>query len=564
MTSQIRTLFSRQNTARDQVTLDFPSVSLLWPAEKPTDVPGSQVWHRDLDLNTLVRAMTWNRRYESVIFQTLAALVTDPEVITWRQQVLLDLLNNPPLLMRLRDLLPQITSLREGNPLLGGRQRSLLLATSDRLAELDLYVTLVQNIAAALNEAQLEAPAMGLLRDHLDNLLEQDHFERLRQELPELRAPLESIASLTIGVNLDTQLHPESAVLLAVNDRKIGDMPSLLERLIGVGSGDNLEKGIAPLHQLPRERDQRVLTPLFQDLDRLLNQVAQPVARALYQYSRVSSSTLIALEHELGFFVGAAEFIRELQDRGITFCKPEPLPADDRTTDIHELTNINLAITKHMNPTASNLSFDAAGRIAILTGPNSGGKTTYLQAVGLAQVLFQAGLLVPAERARLSPVDRLLTHFPRLETQQQGRLAEEASRLRDIFQHASAHSLVLLNETFSSTSSSEAMYLAQDILCGLRSIGVRGVYATHFVELVDHIDSMRQTVTGSSELFSLVAGVRQTEDGRVVPTFEITRGSPLGRSYAQEIARRHGISLEQILELRQPSPESSDDAQHDQ
>jgi dsDNA-specific endonuclease/ATPase MutS2 len=53
-------------------------------------------------------------------------------------------------------------------------------------------------------------------------------------------------------------------------------------------------------------------------------------------------------------------------------------------------------------------------------------------------------------------------------------------------------------------------------------------------------------------LFSLIASVRIADDGQVQPTFEIKKGLPLGRSYAQEIARRHGINLEQILRARQP------------
>ena len=150
----------------------------------------------------------------------------------------------------------------------------------------------------------------------------------------------------------------------------------------------------------------------------------------------------------------------------------------------------------------------------------------------------------------MSPIDNILTHFPALETQQQGRLAEEAIRLRAVFEHATAHSLVLLNETFSSTSPGEAIYLAQDILCGLRVIGVRAIYATHLIELAEHIQEIEGAVEGSSGVFSLIATVQLDAEGQTVRTFRIQRGLPLGRSYASEIARLHGISLEQILAAR--------------
>lgn len=54
---------------------------------------------------------------------------------------------------------------------------------------------------------------------------------------------------------------------------------------------------------------------------------------------------------------------------------------------------------------------DHTARIFILTGPNQGGKTTFLRSVGIAQVLFQAGCFVPAKSAASSPVDYIFTHF---------------------------------------------------------------------------------------------------------------------------------------------------------
>jgi DNA mismatch repair protein MutS len=134
---------------------------------------------------------------------------------------------------------------------------------------------------------------------------------------------------------------------------------------------------------------------------------------------------------------------------------------------------------------------------------------------------------------------------------QQGRLAEEAGRLREIFQHATRYSLVLLNESLSSTTPDEALFLARDVLCGLRAIGVRGLYATHLIELAAHTGEIERMVPGDSAVISLVAGIRSLGDGKMEPTFQITRGAPLGYSYAQEIARRHGISLDQILDAQQ-------------
>jgi DNA mismatch repair ATPase MutS len=319
---------------------------------------------------------------------------------------------------------------------------------------------------------------------------------------------------------------------------------SFLEKLIGV-SKNGEDTGIAPLRFLPNNREERLLQPLFQDLDRLMTQTAQPVARALNRYVRINSESLAGLEYELAFFVGAVRLFRRLP----SFTLPQFAPLDERVTEITDLASIHLLLRQEAPPVASDVEFGENGRIGILTGPNSGGKTTYLRAVGLAQVLFQAGLAIPARAARMSPVDCILTHFPALETGQ-GRLAEEAARLRGLFERATGQSLVLLNETFSSTAPGEALYLAQDVLCGLRVIGVRAIYATHLIELAERVNEIENAVAGTSAVFSLIATVYQNGDGQTTRTFHIERGLPFGRSYAQEIARQHGISLEQILKAR--------------
>jgi DNA mismatch repair ATPase MutS len=328
-------------------------------------------------------------------------------------------------------------------------------------------------------------------------------------------------------------------------------------RVLGLGQDEFDDAGMARLHRVPEDLNQRSLSPLFQDLDRLLTQIAQPIARVLDKYGRTGSNALAHLEYELAFFAAAAQMILKAQAAGINFCVPEVAASDERLTEISGLANIALVLTQPDRVVPSDANFDDEGRIAILTGPNSGGKTTYLRSIGLAQVLFQAGLLLPAKAARLSPIDKLFTHFPALETRQEGRLAEEAARLRKVFQEATAHSLVLMNETFSSTSSGEAIFLAQDVLCGLRAIGVRAIFATHLIELAGKIDPIEDTVAGDSALFSLVAGMTLGANGEETPTYHITRGQPQGQSYAREIARRHGISLEQILANREEKREDA-------
>jgi DNA mismatch repair ATPase MutS len=533
-----------------------PATSLLYP---PTITPAlfgsAPTWSTDLGLDMLVNAFEVNTRYAAFIRQVFSVLITDPVIIRWRQAVFDDFLKNPTLCEQITALLPILADLQMGHHLLGKRQRGDLLEVADRLAELEMYLNAVQSLFAALQAVRLHSEALQAVRNRLKGLIDAPDFQTLREELPKLQKPLQNISSLTVGINLDVQLHPIAVTLLSINELPFSDTRSLLVQLLGGGAAQTLENPLAPLHTLPADQNQRPLSPVFQDLEKLIAQSTKPVSRALERFVKISAAPLAGLEMELAFFSAAALLISKLRAKGIAFCQPEILPGEARRTVIEALQNI-LLVVREGNSIPNAVQLDHTARFAILTGPNSGGKTTYLRSVGLAHILAQAGLPIPAQSAQISPIDAIYTHFPAIETQQ-GRLAEEATRLREICLHVTDRGLVLLNESLSSTTPGEALSLAEEVVAALRAVGVRGIFATHLIELAERIPQIEAKAAGDCRLISLVAAVEQTAEGRLLPTFRIVPGLPLKAGYAQEIARKHGISLEQLLGARHPSAAST-------
>jgi DNA mismatch repair ATPase MutS len=176
--------------------------------------------------------------------------------------------------------------------------------------------------------------------------------------------------------------------------------------------------------------------------------------------------------------------------------------------------------------------------------------------------MMQVGLYVPAREAAVSVCDNILTHYPALEKMEKGtgRFGEEAQRIGSVFESATRHSLVLLNESLSSTSGGESLYLAQDIVRVLRMLGARAVYATHLHGLAASAAELNRDTPGDSAVLSMVALIEahyeagrreETGDGETLsikPTFKIVPGPPEGHSYAIDLARRYGISREQLIE----------------
>ena len=162
--------------------------------------------------------------------------------------------------------------------------------------------------------------------------------------------------------------------------------------------------------------------------------------------------------------------------------------------------------------------------------------------------MTQLGMRVAAEALTVSPADGIFTHFPEgaEDTIDKGRLGEECARLREIFEEVTGDSMILLDESLSSTGAFEASYIAAEILTGFAVVGCRGIFSTHLHELASAVPEIneRAMAEGGVRIDTLVAGI---EEGR--RSFLIKRARPDGRSYARDIAEKYGLSLDGIRAL---------------
>ena len=497
----------------------------------------------------------------------------DAETLRYRQEVFEDCLANPAFTESLRQLLPQIRSLRHTVRDIRARRNQVSLVLS-RLTELENYVECVSDFDDLMQRHadKLNAAAWRELAAALKAIVNEPAFIQMAAELPEMRAEIRQIVSVTIGVNLSPDLKPVAATLLSLNKKRFRG-PRFFRKLWGIDEDEDW-RGISPLRESPEARryhngsvlaerrdmlDRLAANALFSDLGVVLDDVIRPIARALERYTHIHSSLLRALEPEIAFYVGGAQLVGDLRRRGLTFCKPQLLPACERRLEARALYNLDLALRLSRQEksgdlrrriVANDVAFNQDGRIHILTGPNRGGKTTYIQAVGLLHALAQAGMYVPAASAALSPADKILLHFPAEEkpNMESGRLGEEAGRLREIFRRASRHSLLLLNESLASTSATESYFLARDVVSCLRILGARALFVTHLHELASDCDAINREVAGDSRVQSLISQVEESADG-VRRTYRVMPAPPRGQSYAREIARQYGISFEQLQAL---------------
>lgn len=177
-------------------------------------------------------------------------------------------------------------------------------------------------------------------------------------------------------------------------------------------------------------------------------------------------------------------------------------------------------------------------RCFIVTGPNMGGKSTYLRQVAIITILAQIGSYVPADRAVVGVVDRVFARLGAADDLHEGEstFMVEMREAAHILAHATERSLVVIDELGRGTATTDGQSLAQAILEQLAlQVGCRTLFATHYHEIT-------ALEARSLRIQNLSVGSVE-EEGRVVFTHSIQRG-PAPRSYGLEVAKLSGLPEE--------------------
>jgi len=537
--------------------MDNTIVSLLWPTEK--EAYSSKI-HRinpatelDLGLEELCKSITSNEKQCKIIKEIFANMCCDEEVIRYRQNIFEDFLHSEELIAAMGSILKILEDLQYITIQSSSSEEARLWKLFSRFKELEAYVDCVLEINRLIQGLDIKSEGLSAVRKKICDISEDAEFKALTDTVKSLNIELNEIQSITLGINLDASLNPMEATLVSVNKTRFIEhswFTELVQQKTGIKYQDF--GNISKIYRMSDDRRNAIMYSLYREINKLLTPVINDLSSGLKSYTHIKGYTLLNLIPEITFYLGCTRLLKKVKANGMPLCKPEISKIDDRKCTINNIYNINLAL--HMlqqdgnpaeNMVLNNVNFDEDGRIFILTGPNRGGKTVYTEAVGLVFILFQAGIFVPGAYASMSPVDSILTHFPVDENQtvELGRLGEETKRLNEIFQEATKHSLILLNESLSSTSFSEGLFIAQDIVKALRYLGARVIFNTHMHELATYADKINCEVPGESKIISMVTGLMEGKRSYV-----ILPGAPLGKSYAMDIAVKFGISYDQIVE----------------
>jgi len=463
----------------------------------------------DLGLAPLLDALGGGDAYlRGLAERALLLGLETPDEIRYRQDILADCLRLPDVVRRLYGLAVEgVETKQKARFFWFGDSPETMLNKS--LSMLELLIEVLERLRALADEHGGEFRSEGFTRlfGSLREELDDEYLALVREHLSTLR--------FRDGVLLAAELgrgNRGANYVLRRGDR------GLLGRLApDWASGSSFS--------VPRdEHSGRALNELR---DRGIALVANVLAQ--------STDHILAffglLRAELGFYVACINLQERLADlHAPPVCRPDPRPAEEAALFARGLYDVSLALYLGSRVVGSDV--DADGKtLLVITGANEGGKSTFLRALGLSQLMLQAGMFAPARELRASVHTGVFTHFKREEDvhMRSGKLDEELRRMSEIADAIRPHALLLCNESFASTNEAEGSEIARQVVQALLEADVRVAYVTHMYELAHGLQAKESGRT-------LFLRAERLPDGE--RTFRIVPGEPEPTSYGVDSYRR--------------------------
>ena len=271
--------------------------------------------------------------------------------------------------------------------------------------------------------------------------------------------------------------------------------------------------------------------------DKVLSAREKALAREKYLYQFV----LDGLQPELAAMQRMAQALAQLDvlsnfaERAVSlnFCKPQL--SDEAGIDIKEGRHPVVEANQPQPFIANDLVLDNATRMHVITGPNMGGKSTYMRQNALIALLAYTGSYVPASSARLGPIDRIFTRIGAADDLAGGRstFMVEMTEMANILRNATENSLVLVDEIGRGTSTYDGLSLAWACALDLaKRLRAFSLFATHYFEITE----LAETLDSVNNLH-----LDAVEHGHDIVFMYHVKPGPANQSYGIQVARLAGL-----------------------
>ncbi len=470
----------------------------------------------DLNLSVVFDAMARQDPFlRETARQVVPVPVTDPAVILYRQEILKDAIRHPAALQKLYRLSSEAVEDALFYRNMNQPNYAQMVPMAEKVQKaLGLLVLLLgkakglKHIIAA-TEKSFQSKGLQSFCSRIGTLLSESFLMKADAHVSELQS-LAGKGRLVIASGLGQGMKGTGHVLRRISS----PLPAWKT---GGGVFGRKEGGVIHLDDINLSRSACEMEDAgFVHVLRVISRFSDDLFRFF-----------AALRFETGYFEGCINLHRLFSQMDIPVCFPVPEPVENPILVFDELVDAGMALSDRKRPIGNRLAAEGKS-LFIITGANQGGKSTFLRSVGLAQVFMQCGMFVTASQYRANIRDAVFTHFTREEDSgmDHGRLEEELARMDSIVRRLTCRSMLLLNESFATTTEREGAQIATDIILALHEQKVVVLYVTHLYEFAQ---GMQDRKPDKTEFLR----AERAEDG--FRSFRIEPGEPLSTSYGEDL-----------------------------
>lgn len=464
---------------------------------------------QDLGLDILFNAMALGDQFLFDVAQlAIMTSLTEPDAIRYRQDVYADCVKNAQIVRDIYQIaVDAIEGERKSHWSFFARYPSGILSRAVDL--LQMFVEVLKRLRGVADQhaEKFDSEGFSRLFSMLRSELSDDYFREIEAHLKRLK--------FRSGVLISARLGRGNKGRNYVLRRPHADDRAWLTRLLA----DKPPSYSFKLHP----RDEAGAHALSALNDRGVNLVAN----ALGQSTDHILSFFNMLRAELAFYVGCLNLHQRLAQHGEPICFPDPIPIGERVLSFSELRDASLALSVKGKIVGNDLNANHRD-IVVITGANTGGKSTFMRSVGIAQLMMQAGLFVVAKSFAAEVCEGLFTHYKREEdsSMESGKWDEELSRMSDIVDRIKPYSLLLLNESFGSTNEREGSEIASQIVSALVDRRVKVFFVTHLYHFASNLAARKLSAA------AFLRAQRRSDGSR---PFKLVEADPLQTSYGADL-----------------------------
>ncbi|QVL36194.1 MutS-related protein [Aminirod propionatiphilus] len=477
---------------------------------------------KDLNINNIIESISSGN---TTIESHLKNLLPDKESISYRQEIFRDLENKTTLkyILSFSKNIQYITKTKIRSKKFSNRNNEKILL----LDLCNLYIDNINKLHEDLSSCFFQSDGLCKFNLYLSNYMSSTRFISLTKDTKELKNRI-----LGIKYILKSKSNVVSVYPYKNEENYFLDLNKTFNKIIEEDSKDYIvefTKSIEMNHIEAQILDLVMnLHPLiFKDLNGFYD-----------RNSDFLDPTILQFEEDFNFYLSYVQLVSSLREIGLCFCYPD-ISYQKNVLFANNTFDLALALKslKDKHPIICNdIDLNPDEKIMVISGPNQGGKTTFSRIFGQIHYLARLGCPIPGTEASLFFFDSIFTHFEKQETIEnpQGKLRDELSRLRFIFENASSNSIIIINEIFNSTTLGDAISLAKFLIETIKSLDCYCAIVT-FIEDIALMDK---------PIVSFVSSVHsQDPDER---TFKIIKKPADGRAYAISIAKKYNLTYDLI------------------